>query len=277
MRALLAATLILAWAATAGAQSAPGPIDLASLTLRRNWAQRFEQADSLSVRHEENRPRKASFRSARPSQILQKDLHVDGRIRNDPTLAGFLAKALRDPATTVVESCPETLATDEIVIGIGEIVATFVPQRGSLHFTDARGRTAIVSPGTGGSKLLDMLARAIPKDVRLRKIVPCTALVARDATHTGSIVEIETLPKVVKQVPPIYPDIARKASVEGTVILKVWIDEKGEVARTVVTRSIPFMEDEAVRAVEQWRFKPAMANGKPIGVWIEVPVAFRLE
>lgn len=253
------------------------PIDFAPAALRLQWAQRFEQAESLTVRHDQTWPRAAPFRSARPSVILQYDRHVDGRILNDPALGRILAKALRDPATKFVESCSDTLAKDEIVIGVGEIVASFVPQHGSLQFMNARGQTAMLAPGPDGAKLLGMLARAIPKDLRLRKIVPCTSLVERDAAHPGNIVELESLPEIVTQVSPIYPEVARAASMEGTVILQAWIDEKGKVARTVVTRSIPVMEDEAVRAVEQWRFKPAMSHGKPIGAWVEVPLQFRLE
>jgi len=251
------------------------------MKLRQDWARRFEQAESLTVRHDETWPHAAPFRSARPSQILQHDRYIDGRIRNDRALARFLADALRDPTTKFVESCPETLAKDEIVVGIGKgdakVVATFVPQQGSLTFADAQRRSATLAPGPDGSRLLDLLAGAIPADFRLKKIVPCTTRVARDAAHPGNIVMIESLPKIMTQVPADYPDIARAASMEGTVVLQAWVDDKGRVARTVVIQSIPVMEDSAVRAVEQWRFKPAMSNGKPIGVWVLIPVEFRLE
>jgi len=272
-----ATALFLACAASAGAE-VRGPIEIAPAALRSEWARRFEQAESLTVRHDETWPHAAPFRSARRSEILQHDRYVDGRIRTDAALVAFLAKALRTPGRKLAASCPDTLAKDEIVVGFGKgkdaIMATFAPRSGSLEFTDSQSRQANVYPGPDCVTLLHLLAHAIPKDFRLAKIEPCTS---RVSGAPSNLVSIDSMPVPLKTFPPDYPDIARQSRMEGTVVLQALIDEKGEVARTVVTRSIPVMEDCAVRAVEQWRFKPAMSNGKPIAVWVEIPVAFRLQ
>jgi TonB family protein len=43
-----------------------------------------------------------------------------------------------------------------------------------------------------------------------------------------------------------------------------------------VKKSITGLDDEAVKAVKQWVFKPALSNNKPVAVWVEVPMNFHL-
>jgi protein TonB len=73
----------------------------------------------------------------------------------------------------------------------------------------------------------------------------------------GSIRE----PKKIAAVPPIYPEIARAARIEGVVIVEATIDERGAVIDARVLRSVPLLDAAAITAVRQWRYTPTLLNG----------------
>ena len=78
------------------------------------------------------------------------------------------------------------------------------------------------------------------------------------------------------KVPPVYPEVARAANIDGTVLVQALVGKDGHVKDTKVLRSIPPLDDAAVNAVRQWVFKPARTAGKPVAVWVAVPVRFTL-
>lgn len=84
-------------------------------------------------------------------------------------------------------------------------------------------------------------------------------------------------PELIKQVQPHYPSEALQEKLEGTVYTKMWIDESGRVVEVIVTKSDNEAFNEAsMDAGMQWVFKPALANGKPIAVWVTVPFRFKI-
>jgi len=92
----------------------------------------------------------------------------------------------------------------------------------------------------------------------------------------GEYVYVEELPEAVTKVPPVYPDLAREAGVDGTVLVQALVGKDGKVKDTKVVKSIPMLDANAVTAVKQWVFKPALSNNKPVAVWVAVPVKFSL-
>jgi len=84
-------------------------------------------------------------------------------------------------------------------------------------------------------------------------------------------------PKLVKQVKPTYPEIARQARVEGTVILEAATDMYGRVQTVKVLRSIPLLDQAAMDAVRQWIYEPMVIGGRPRGLVFTVTVRFKLE
>ena len=76
----------------------------------------------------------------------------------------------------------------------------------------------------------------------------------------------------------VYPEIARKAGVEGRVTVQAQIDVTGEVVRTKVVQSLgPNGCDEAaINAIRSVKWKPAKQRDRAVKVWIAVPVDFRL-
>lgn len=76
----------------------------------------------------------------------------------------------------------------------------------------------------------------------------------------------------------IYPEIAKKAGIEGTVVIRAAIDEKGNVIKTVIAKGIGAGCDEAaVEAIRKVKFKPGSQRGKPVKVWLSIPIRFKLK
>ena len=89
--------------------------------------------------------------------------------------------------------------------------------------------------------------------------------------------EIEN-PRLIKQVNPIYPDEAKKAGIQGVVILNAIVDEKGNVARVIVKKSeSAVLNQPAIDALKQWKYEPMIIKGKPKPVLITVTIKFRLK
>lgn len=77
----------------------------------------------------------------------------------------------------------------------------------------------------------------------------------------------------------VYPDIARRAGIEGRVIVVAYVDETGRVVKTEVLKGVSAggLNEAAQRAVEQMRFIPGRQRGKPVPVRIALPVNFTLK
>jgi len=98
------------------------------------------------------------------------------------------------------------------------------------------------------------------------------------APEQTEFVAYDQAPQLTRLVKPIYPEIARKAGVEGTVILKIQVDEKGNVVNVKVLKGLGAGLDEAaIAAAMQCKFKPAMQRDKPVKVWVSYPVRFILK
>ncbi|MFQ6615970.1 MAG: energy transducer TonB [Fidelibacterota bacterium] len=76
-----------------------------------------------------------------------------------------------------------------------------------------------------------------------------------------------------------YPEIAREAGVEGTVIVQAFVNKNGRVTDTFVLKGLPGtgLDESAVEAVVSTPFKPAKQRDRPVGVWISIPIHFRLK
>ncbi|MBU2444613.1 MAG: energy transducer TonB, partial [Bacteroidetes bacterium] len=75
-----------------------------------------------------------------------------------------------------------------------------------------------------------------------------------------------------------YPEIAKRAGVEGKVYILAYVNEKGEVTKTEVLKGIGAGCDEAAeKAIKDTKFKPGKQRGKPVKVKVAVPVVFTLK
>ena len=87
-----------------------------------------------------------------------------------------------------------------------------------------------------------------------------------------------TPPQVVKSPPPNYSKEARKKKIEGTAVLWLIVGADGLPRNIRVARSLGYgLDEEAIKAVQKWRFRPSTVDGHPVAVQINVEVSFRLE
>ncbi len=87
-----------------------------------------------------------------------------------------------------------------------------------------------------------------------------------------------TRPEKISGPNPQYTEIARKARIQGVVIVEAIIDKGGNVTNVRVLKPLPMgLDQAAVDAVQKWKFKPATLNGKPVDVYYNLTVNFRLQ
>jgi TonB family protein len=89
-----------------------------------------------------------------------------------------------------------------------------------------------------------------------------------------------SLPQVVKQVHAQYTSEAMRQMIEGDVLLDVVVKSDGSVGDVTVKKSLDAvygLDDEAVKAMKQWQFKPGIKDGKAVAVRIAVAMNFTLK
>ena len=82
--------------------------------------------------------------------------------------------------------------------------------------------------------------------------------------------------KVVDKIIPIYPQLAKQARIQGSVLLGAVIGEDGRVTHLEVLRGHPLLRQAAFDAVRRWRYSPTLLSGKPVQVATTITVVFRL-
>ena len=87
-----------------------------------------------------------------------------------------------------------------------------------------------------------------------------------------------TAPRCIHRVEPRYTEIARKARIEGKVILEATIDRDGSVINLKTLRGLPMgLTEEATRAVSQWRYEPTLLGDQPVQVLMTVTITYNLQ
>lgn len=102
----------------------------------------------------------------------------------------------------------------------------------------------------------------------------------QDEGKTSKFVVYEELPVFAVHVQPEYPAFAKKARIQGTVVLNVEVLIDGTVGAVEVMKSLHpgpgGLDEAAIIAVKKSRFQPAKNAGKPIAVWLTLPINFSL-
>ena len=86
-------------------------------------------------------------------------------------------------------------------------------------------------------------------------------------------------PRPITPIKPVYPDIAQEEGIEGQVLIQCFIDKTGRVKETIVIKGVPNtgLNESAVAALRKTRFRPARQRENPVGVWITIPINFKLQ
>jgi protein TonB len=84
-------------------------------------------------------------------------------------------------------------------------------------------------------------------------------------------------PTAISQPQPLYPELARRTRMQGTVILEAVINRDGLVEDIRVLKPLGYgLTESAIEAVRKWRFSPATLDGNPVAVYYTLTVNFRL-
>lgn len=77
----------------------------------------------------------------------------------------------------------------------------------------------------------------------------------------------------------VYPEIAQEAGIEGTVIVQAYVNEFGKVTECVILKGVPNtgLDEAAIAAIMKTKFKPAKQRDRNVGVYISIPVIFKLK
>jgi TonB family protein len=102
-------------------------------------------------------------------------------------------------------------------------------------------------------------------------------LVACQEERIYKVAELQTPPGVVSKVEPAYTNDARKAHIQGLVLLALVIDPKGSPKNVRVARSLDKgLDKQAIVAIQKWHFSPGVKDGKPVRVAANIQVNFQL-
>jgi protein TonB len=166
-----------------------------------------------------------------------------------------------------------------------------------------------MSPPDFGSKATETIVTDIPPEISIppppakiaKPAVPVEAAVEEDVSEEITIAETtpevdfpiaptieaapvftpyEVAPVLIKgTVNLVYPELLKKAGIEGTVLLWLLIDTDGVVKKVQVFKGSgnTALDDSAVRAYQKARFSPAYSRDIPVKVWVQWPVKFTLK
>ncbi|HET7695764.1 MAG TPA: energy transducer TonB [Vicinamibacterales bacterium] len=91
------------------------------------------------------------------------------------------------------------------------------------------------------------------------------------------VADLPVPPRKTVDVRPIYPEIARQAKKEGTVVIEAVLDTTGRVTQARVIQSVPLLDQAALDAVRQWRYTPTTLGGHPVSVLMTITIRFTLQ
>ena len=119
--------------------------------------------------------------------------------------------------------------------------------------------------------------------MKTASLVVAAGLVVQSAMFAGSPPQERpaknvTMPTVVREVKPDYPESAKKERIQGSVTLGAVVKKDGTVGDVTVKKSLhPELDEEAVKAMKKWQFKPGTKDGKAVDVTVDVEMTFNLK
>ncbi|UCG30492.1 MAG: TonB family protein [candidate division WOR-3 bacterium] len=90
--------------------------------------------------------------------------------------------------------------------------------------------------------------------------------------------KVEVKPQPVVQAKPRYPDLVRRAGIEGQTVVKALVDIDGSIMDVQVLKSSgnQMLDEAALAAARSWRFSPAKQRDKYVRVYVSIPINFKL-
>jgi periplasmic protein TonB len=175
----------------------------------------------------------------------------------------------------VVKVIPRQMETDKLLIPkvIPKTVAKIDEEEAPPGAGVAGGVPGGVAGGAAGGILGGILG-SVPSAAPPPPPPP-----KKEAPKPPSIVSIGgrvQAAKLIRQVQPMYPQIARQARISGTVELAAIIGEDGHIQELHVVQGHPLLRQAALDAVRQWVYQPTLLNEQPVKVSTTIDVIFTL-
>jgi TonB family protein len=159
-----------------------------------------------------------------------------------------IQQQIAQPSLGIPEPVPDFQATETTIATQDQLAEAFVP----TDLSDLSG-------GNGDSLVVN-----IPDAM------------GNDNPSPDDFVAVEEMPVLITMAQPVYPDMARQAEVEGTVMVRALVGKDGKVQDAFVTEGIPMLNESAIAAAKKAVFKPALQQHKPVAVWVQIPMRFTL-
>jgi TonB family protein len=145
--------------------------------------------------------------------------------------------------------------------------------------------SSLQRPAAPSSSPADSVPAAVEMDQPVAGVetiaAPAAVPAPRPTTQAGSLVdlaEVDSPPASLTRKLPVYSMQARQMRLQGTVVLKVLVNEHGTVEQVVVVNGIAGadLNEAAVKAARQWTYRPATKDGVPVKVWTTEQVTFKI-
>ena len=108
-------------------------------------------------------------------------------------------------------------------------------------------------------------------------VVPPGSSTTIDDGQTFSGRDVDSRVRVLDKPEPTYTEAARRNQVVGTIVLRAVFSSKGQVTNIQVVSGLPDgLNERAIAAAQQIRFVPAMKDGRPVSMWMELQYNFNL-
>ncbi len=161
-------------------------------------------------------------------------------LQNKPPTLKVEPPKIKPPAVGIPKAIPDEQVVEEIVLASQKDLAELT----------------LTNVGTGESLAIDI-----------------------DYTpEIGEFIVVEDEPALITKIKPRYPEIAREHKIEGQVLVAILVGTDGKVQDLKILKSSnEIFNEDAVAAVKQWVFKPAIQNKKPIKFWYNAPIVFKIE
>jgi len=99
----------------------------------------------------------------------------------------------------------------------------------------------------------------------------------QEKIHASNFTPYDEAPKLLSSIKITYPPKAKQNRIEGKVLLKILISKTGAVKEIEVIKSIPELDNAAIEAIKNVKFKPGKYKRKPVDVWVRIPINFEIE
>ena len=191
----------------------------------------------------------------------------------DPIVSPRPEQTVTPPALPIYE----TVKVDpRIQVERDDLVPTGLPDGANLLPSAGPGAGGGIGTGSrGGIGSGDGLGVGPGREKGIGGEVPTDGARRRDALHQDAV---DSRPVLLNNPQPLYTESARAHKIQGIVRARILVDSNGAVRNVVIVRGLPDgLNEQAIAAAYQMRFRPALKNGQPVSYWVNsVEVEFNL-